>query len=76
MTERYAMNGFHFAHIVSRLARASRSRRLAISFGLVALGLIVIGSGLARRQSAAQRLRTGSLTPFMPRLPTRLRGTG
>jgi tetratricopeptide (TPR) repeat protein len=40
-TERYAMNGFHFAHMVTRLA--GRPRRVAISTTLVVLGLVVVG---------------------------------
>ena len=71
------MNGFHFAHIVGRLA-PPRPRRVAISTGLVVLGLVVISPGLgtigsARMVAAAP---AGSPPPFRPRLPTRLRGIG
>ena len=43
MTERYAMHGFHFTHMVSRPARVSWPRRMAISIGLVVLSLVVVG---------------------------------
>jgi hypothetical protein len=33
------MNGFHFAQMVSRLVRVSRPRRVAVSIGLIVLGL-------------------------------------
>ncbi|MEI8374506.1 MAG: hypothetical protein WCJ35_16905 [Planctomycetota bacterium] len=37
------MNGFHLAHIVSRLTRASWPRRVAIFSGLIVLSLVMIG---------------------------------
>ena len=52
------MNGFHFAHMVSRLARLPRPRRVALSTGLVVLGLVVISlawlAGSPRRSGPAQ----------------------
>ncbi len=51
------MNGFHFTHIVSRLARVPRPRRVAISIGLVVLGLVVISLAwvvISPRQSVSR----------------------
>ena len=68
------MNGFHFAHSLTRLARLPGPRRMARSTAWVALGLVVIGLGWLISPGAAAP--ANSPAPGRPRSPTRLPGTG